>query len=290
MSLMPPKFRTPAVRGVDHFDSVAGDAADKLREQFSAIDERALLMPIYTLRSLALVALFKVIDGIDAGLDDDIPPSEFFDGALLEAVDHDEDGEVDPMILSNLSAHVADAMESLGVPKTLIEDVFSDQVDVADAAIDSMVQKAMVQLPKEGDQLDEFIKVFVYGFDASDIVMDDTEDQFDSAGGKKKLTAGKNTRKTTKDGHTLVYKAVKAVRNGKVTVVNKRISGKVVLNQKQKAALKKASSKAHTATAIKQQLKSLTKGINEGLYKAGGLVKAATARYRKRAFGGTGSY
>lgn len=285
--LMPPKFRTPtAAGGVDHFDSAAGDAANKLREQFSEVDERALLMPIYTLRSLALAALLKVIDGMDAGLDDDVPPSEFFDGAMLEAVDHDEDGEVDPMIMSNLSAHVADAMESLGVPKTLITDVFSDQVDVADAAIESMVEKAMAQLPAEGDALDEFIKVFIYGFDTADIVMDDTEDQFDSAGGKKKLTAGKNTRKTTKDGHSLVYKAVKAVRNGKVTVVNKRISGKVVLSAKQKAALRKAGAKAHTASAIKRQLRSLSKGISAGLYQAKGLMAAGTARYKKRAFGG----
>lgn len=53
------------------------------------------------------------------------------------------------------------------------------------------------------------------------------------------------------------YKRVKAVRGGKITHINKRISGKVRLSAAQKVALKKAMLRSHSAGAIKRRIKSM---------------------------------
>ena len=107
------------------------------------------------------------------------------------------------------------------------------------------------------------------------------EPQFDATG-KKKLRTGKKTVKKV-NGKTLVYKAVKAIRNGKRVVINKRISGKPFLKAGQKAALKKARRKASTGTAIRKQMRSLGKGIRANIYKGNtkGLQAASLKRHSK---------
>ena len=76
-------------------------------------------------------------------------------------------------------------------------------------------------------------------------------------------------------------KAQKVVRNGKITTVNKRVSGTVVLTAAQKARMRKLGMKAHTASAISRRHRSLTKGINAGIYYSkrdkGKRAKAAAA-------------
>jgi hypothetical protein len=53
-----------------------------------------------------------------------------------------------------------------------------------------------------------------------------------------------------------VYRMKSVIRDGKKTRVNKRVSGKVKLTAKQKLALRKASKKAHTASATMKRVKS----------------------------------
>ena len=61
------------------------------------------------------------------------------------------------------------------------------------------------------------------------------------------------------------YKRRKVIRDGKVQVVNKRISGKVRLSAAQKAGVKKMLRKAHSATANLHRKKSMKKREKMGL-------------------------
>jgi hypothetical protein len=56
-----------------------------------------------------------------------------------------------------------------------------------------------------------------------------------------------------------VYRRKMAIRDGKKVRVNKRVSGKIKLTAKQKLALRKASKKAHTASATMKRVKSQRK-------------------------------
>ena len=98
-----------------------------------------------------------------------------------------------------------------------------------------------------GDDLEEFIDLFVYGE-----AQDDGDTMLDG------VSLGKTTTKSGKFGK-LVYKAVKAIRNGKVAIVNKRVSGRVKLSAKQRSALKKARTKASSSGAIKRRVRSMKK-------------------------------
>lgn len=61
------------------------------------------------------------------------------------------------------------------------------------------------------------------------------------------------------------FKKKKVVRNGKVQIVRKRVSGRVRLSSAQKAALKKARRKANTATARLARKKSMRLRKKRGL-------------------------
>ena len=61
------------------------------------------------------------------------------------------------------------------------------------------------------------------------------------------------------------YKNVKAVRDGKVVMLKKRISGTVSLSPKQKAALAKARLKSHSGLAKAHFAKSMKVRSNSGL-------------------------
>lgn len=270
---------------VASFDAIAAEAADKIEDGLSELDERENVANIQTMRGIALTVTLRLADAVgEDSLDDGELPSERMDALMIQGLDTDKDGDVDDVLYKHLSAYMADAMSSLGVPDDVIDDTMSIDVDTADAAIEAASEKINANLPSD-TELDDWSKAFIYGFDLDD---DGDEDGFDAAGSpkRKKPTVGKSTVRKGSHGQTLRYKGVKAIRHGQVVVINKRVSGKVVMNAKQKAALKKAGMKAHTAGVIKRQLRSLTKGDRLGLYKAGGLVKASTARYRKSLSGG----
>lgn len=259
------------------FDGIK-EAAEQIQAQHDPIAERIAISAIASMRiaamSIVLSTALIVTEGQgDIDPEDEMLPSEVLDNLTLEQVqedDEDDDTEIDPMVKSVLSAHVADAFSSLGVGDDVINDLFASDTDVADTAIESACQTVVENLPQDGDPLDEFVMAFAFGYDAEALVAGGsdkyTEEGYDSAmfdaGNKKPLRAGATTVKKTKFG-TVRYKGVKAMRHGKVVVINKRISGHVRLSAKQKAALKKARRKAHNGLASMSRMKSIRHGISQ---------------------------
>lgn len=264
-------------------------AADKLNAD--PISERMALVATSQMRLQALSVSFMLAAMLTASDfdDEEILPSELLDSLMLDAFSDDDDdeydgGDIDETVKVTFSAHVADALSTLGVEDSVIEDLFSDEVEVADAAVTMAAETVLENMPDDGDDFEEFVTAFAYSDeDESDETAFDgmEEPQFDATG-KKKLRTGKKTVKKV-NGKTLVYKAVKAIRNGKRVVINKRISGKPFLKAGQKAALKKARRKASTGTAIRKQMRSLGKGIRANIYKGNtkGLQAASLKRHSK---------
>ncbi|WP_019520463.1 hypothetical protein [Faucicola boevrei] len=236
--------------------------------QFDPISERQALVETANMRMAAVSILLTLAMIVSEEQDIDeqeLLPSEVLDGLIIEAFDNDDDDDVDDTVRLILSAHVADCMSSLGVDKGLIDDAFGLDVDLADEAIEKVCQVVLDNLPDDGEPLDDFVNQFVYGDDDND----DDDEGYDGVmldGAKKqKLRKGQKTVKKV-NGHTIQYKAVKAVRNGKVVTVNKRVSGNIILSSKQKSSLRKARAKANTGSAIRKQMKSLGKGVDKNIY------------------------
>ncbi|VWX31594.1 conserved hypothetical protein [Moraxellaceae bacterium 17A] len=261
------------------FDGIK-EAAEQIQAQHDPIAERIAISAIASMRiaamSIVLSTALIVTEGQgDIDPEDEMLPSEVLDNLTLEQVqedDEDDDTEIDPMVKSVLSAHVADAFSSLGVGDDVINDLFASDTDVADTAIESACQTVVENLPEDGDPLDEFVMAFAFGYDAEALVAggsdEDTEEGYDGAmfdSNKKKLQAGKKTIKKI-GGHTITYEAVKVMRHGKLDVINKRISGHIKLTGKQKSALRKARKKAHSGFARLSRVKSIGRGINQ-IYK-----------------------
>ena len=180
------------------------------------------------------------------------------DFLILEATDGADDDEntLENAVLES----IADALATFGVDDSVIEEVFSDNVEAADAAIEAAASTVIANMPDDGDPLDELAREFVYG------EPDEMESGFDSATGKKLSRGQMNTKSF--NGKKIRYKAIAAIRHGVKTIVNKRLPGqKVRLSSDQKAGLKKARLKAVSANALRKRMKSLQKGKKIGLYK-----------------------
>lgn len=241
------------------------DGIDEVIEQieFDPISERQAIADIGNLRMAAMwvaMSVAKIISETDADDEDALMPNEVLDGLTLEALDtEDDDGDMDGVLRATLTAHIADAFSTLGVDDGVIDDMFSSDMDVADSALEMATETIMDNLPDDGDATDELLSAFAYGYGEDE----GFDGMFDKV---NKLTAGKRTTKTF-NGKKVRYQAVKAVRNGKVVIKNKRIGGgKIILSAKQKAALKKARMKARTGTANARRLRSVEKGIRKGIY------------------------
>ncbi len=261
-----------------HQERALMDGIDEVIEQieFDPISEKKAISDIANLRMAALwvvMSTAKIVSETDADDEEALLPSEVLDGLTLEAIDtEDDETDVDGVLKATLTAHIADAFSTLGVEDGVIEDLFSVDYDVADSAIESAVETVLDNLPEEGEPLDQLFDEFAYGDDAAD------EDETDEVM-MDKLAVGKTTTKKV-GGRSVKYKAVRAVRNGKVVIKNKRIGGRVVLSAKQKAALRKARAKARTGSANTRRLRSVEKGIRKGIYgkslqKNKGLLKMA---------------
>jgi len=248
------------------YDSAAGNAAEQLAEKVSPISERAVLAAMQSIRSNALSIVLLLTDAVvDNSLEEGSIPSEYLDTLILAAMDSDDDTELDPMMAQLMWANISDAMASLGVEESLIEDIGSDDVEAADAAIEAAAEIITANLPDDGEPLDGFYEQFVYGFDANDMFAEEkAENGFDAM---KKPRVGANATKTDASGRKIRYKGVKKIRDGKVTVVNERLAGqKVMKTQAQKAALNKLHSKPHSASSMKKALRSMNKGKTANLY------------------------
>lgn len=247
---------------VDNFDSAAGEAAQAV----ASLDDQAFNSELLALRREALFSVFQLADDI---LSDDLDDSELASDRLDAFVrskddsDDEENAQLEQQVMQVKAANMADALSSLGVDDETINLAFGSDIDEADEAIENLAEIVEVNTPK-GDDLQEFITAFLFGDSELDMTAGEVE-EYDSA------QLGKNKTRKTKSGQTLVYKGVKAVRNGKITVVNKRIGNtgmKVKLSPKQKAALRKAMSKAVSPNALKKRVKSLRIGLKNGIYKS----------------------
>lgn len=274
------------------------DAANSAKQaaesiEFDPIDERIATHATTQMRLAALQVAF-MLAGIMSEVDfedQELLPSELLDSLILEVFvedPEDDDDEIDPTVKTILSAHIADAMSTLGVDEDLINDVFDSDIDIADAAIETASEVILENMPAD-DELDDFISMFAYGDEATyDAMMkEDDEDMYDAA--KKPLTVGRKTKRKV-GNKTVTYKAVKAVRDGKVTVVNKRIGGNMRLSAAQKAALKKARKKSVTGTAVKKRMMSFAKGLQRNIYnidpqKARNIRRGLKASHYRRSVG-----
>lgn len=251
------------------------EAADKM--ELDPLSERMAIAATSQMRLAALNVAFMLSAVLTDGEydDEDLLPSEVLDGLMIEAFTDDDDDdsdldEIDENVRVTFSAHVSDALSTLGVEDAVIADLFDDEIDVADAACLAASETVLENMPDDGEAFDEFVAAFAYSDDSDDEEDEEGFDgmsdeyQFDAA--KKKLRAGKKTVKKVR-GKTLVYKAVKAIRNGKKVTINKRISGKLKLSASQRAGLKKARRKAGTSSAIRKQMRSFGKGMRANIYK-----------------------
>lgn len=154
---------------------------------------------------------------VDAITEDELGeqlPSEFLDSQMNEAVgDMDDEPTAADWLKNMLAAHIADVLESLGASEDLITDAFGTEVDVADSALETIAETVMANLPADGDEINAWAKEFIYG--------DADVDSHNSTGGK--LTVGQKTTKKDAKGNTIVYEAVKAMKNGQPIIKNKRV-------------------------------------------------------------------
>ena len=254
----------------DQFDSVAGNVATQLGQNLAPMDERALLADLQAVRFIAMYIVLQLSDAvIENTLGDEVLPSEYLDTLMLAGVDTGENDEIDSMVNQLLSANLADAFSTLGIPDDMIADIIGDNVEAADAAIEAMAPIVIANLPDEGEALDSLINHFVYGFNADEALLNDDEDeQYDGVGKpRKKIRAGGSTVKEV-NGKKIRYKGVKVVRDGKVTVVNKRLEGQTLIKTSaQKSALKRLHNKVPSLSAINKRMRSLGKGIKANIFK-----------------------
>lgn len=240
-------------------DDLAGAANSMSNE--ASIDTIALNSDIQANRYLALAILLSLCDDIiNSDLDEGETPADRLD-ALLSVAEDESDPESQNFALSILIANIQDAAVSLGVPADVAIGAFDDSnPEVQDDFIDSMADFVNSNVP-DGEEFDQFREDFVYG--SPDKFEPEEAEQLDQLDGL--ISAGKTSVKK-RNGRTLVYRAVKAIRNGKVKIVNKKISGSAKLSSKQKAALKRMQAKSQRGGAIKKRLRSLAKGKNANLY------------------------
>lgn len=267
------------------FDALTPQAAaDKM--ELDPISERMAIAATSQMRLNALNVAFMLSAILTDGEydDEELLPSEVLDNLMIEAFTDDDDDDsdmdnIDENVRITFSAHVSDALSTLGVEDAVIDDLFDDDIEVADAACLAAAETVLENMPDDGEAFDDFVAGFAYSDDGGD----EYEESFDGMSDKyqfdaaKPKVAGKHSVKTV-NGKKYVYKAVKAIRkvNGKrkVTVINKRLGDQAFkLSAKQKGALKKARKKSKTASAIKRQVKSLKMGIKASIYKKGAFGK-----------------
>lgn len=227
-------------------DSAASTAATAV-ETATALDSTALNSEIQNLRKTTLATIFILASSIvENDLADDELPSERLDSLLagLSSNGDDDEMEVDSATLDIVIACAQDALATLGVEDSVITAMFGGDAE-ADEAIEAAAETIESNTPS-GDDLEELIDLFVYGEAEDDELLLDG------------VSLGKTTTKSGKFGK-VVYKAVKAIRNGKISIVNKRVSGKVKLSPKQRAALNKARKKAGSSASIAKRMRSMKK-------------------------------
>lgn len=160
------------------------------------------------------------------------------DEFICGVADLDGDFEIsdeEEVVYNAIWQHVPDALQTLGADEADVNELVNSEDNDAAARIGKALSAAMDETTADDE---EIIAGFALGEDA---VFENASD--DPEGRHMILEA--------------TYKRRKVVRDGKVQVIRKRISGKVRLSAAQKAALKKARRKAHTGAAKLARRKSM---------------------------------
>lgn len=219
------------------------------REQQSVIEQ---------IRQIALDILADTVDTISEGnLEEGELAVDYLDALIVDALDSaDDESTYENALIASLS----DAFLTFGVDATDIEEIFSEDTEVADAALEAAANTVLANTPDEGPELEELVREFIFG------EADETEEDFDSMAKKIKARNGAFSQRKV-NGRKVHYRGVLAIRQGVKTVVNKRLPGqKVRLTSAQKAGMKKARLHAFTANAIRKRLRSFNKGKRLGIY------------------------
>lgn len=249
------------------FDGVGTAAVQQVAEDIGGVDLRVLTGAVQQIRLSALMVTFGIAEAINENtLPEDTLPSEHLDALIMQAMglDAGDEVEIDQSVMSILEANIADAMATLGVADKEIADIFSGDVELADAAIESVAETIQANTPDAGDALDELVKAFAFGFEPADMFSE--SEGFDSMKSKKPTLGGSTVREV--NGKKIRYKGVKVVRNGKVVIKNQRLPGqKVVLSAKQKQAMNKLHAKPITGAALAKRMRSNAIGKRNNLYK-----------------------
>lgn len=217
--------------------------SEQIEEKLSDIEHNALVADIANMRGWALQVVLNLIDALSDGLEEDETPSSIMYELIDDALGED-DNEGQDLLESLFAANLAEAFSELGVDDETINDIMSDDSELADAAIEAAIETVTANLPDAGEPLDEFYNEFVYGFEVG---ADALKDEYDAV--KKN------------------FKQEKAIRNSELKMVWVRTGGRPKkLSPEQKAARKKGGVNSHKSEPEKQRAKSIKIGKILGLY------------------------
>ena len=219
--------------GVYEFANDENEDSDKLMEDVDGLAANA--------RSQAMSA---VLQWVEMGQFD----YDTLDEIILVIADLDGDDdytEDEEDYYNDVWSEVSNALLSLGAPRADVEEFCDGSGDDADKA----GQRIGAVLTKEvkGNRMDDedIISGFAFGEDA----IIESVDEGSPMRGIFEAT----------------YRRKRVVRDGKVVIRRKRVSGRVRLNAAQKAALRKARRKANTAGAKLRRRKSMRIRRRRGL-------------------------
>ena len=225
--------------------------SEQIEEKLSDIEHNALVADIANMRGWALQVVLNLIDALSDGLEEDETPSSIM-YELIDDVLGEDDNEGQDLLESLFAANLAEAFSKLGVDDETINDIMSDDSELADAAIEAAIEIATANLPDAGEPLDEFYNEFVYGFEVGADALKDEYDEVVQFPTKPK------------------YKNKKVVRDKKVKTIKVRTFPKpneALLDPDVKKALQEGRKKAHSGDADKKRAASLAVGKKEGIYK-----------------------
>lgn len=234
----------------ENISAVVSKVSSTDREQQSVIEQ---------VRQIALDILSDTVDTISEGnLGEGELAVDYLDALIVDALDGADNDE--SSFEDALMASLSDAFLTFGVDTSDIEEIFSEDTEVADAALEAAANTVLANMPDDGPDLEELVREFIFG------EADETEEGFDSMAKKIKARNGAFSQRKV-NGRKVHYRGVLAIRQGIKTVVNKRLQGqKVRLTSAQKAGMKKARLHAFSANAIRKRLRSFNKGKRLGIY------------------------
>jgi len=220
-------------------------AYDSLRKpiefSFDAVDSGADTMPAaatYTEQDTAVKAASAVVVWSET-LPEELGDSETLVDRLISLLigiaDFDKDGEISPdeADVFDAAANAAwDFIAGKGASEEDLSALFNDGDNDAAERVQELVGGS---LPSSYDAIDDQVNAFVFGPDSTEAALD------------------------------AVYKKVVAFKNGKKTMLKKRVSGVVRHTPAQKAAIMKMLRKSHSATAQRKRAKSMKMRKSAGM-------------------------